>query len=289
MGYHIVNLNSGNIEHKYVENEIDIVYLDNIREETIIYKGEKHWTPIKFGNDPKYKNYTKDWFRAGIKAQELFKKQAKEEKLMLEELFQDKKSFQQYLINDEYLAIKRGDFLIRNYSNIEVDVKCKSFYEDFKGDLVFDFKCSDVERHLNMQSLTKSPVVIAVYKRDGDEVIKTQPSFFSIELMDFFTLNKKDMKPENTGFCYQVPLNKTILGFDFIKNYYVNKKSYSIEEKRKKHINAYKKWTKEEDDTLKFKFGERKTLEELSFFFGRNISSIKSRIEKLELVKKYGS
>lgn len=289
MGYHIVNLNSGNIEHKYVENEIDIVYLDNVREETIIYKGEKHWTPIKFGNDPIYKNFTKDWFRAGIKAQELFKKQAKVEKLMLEELFQDEKSFQQYLINDKYLAIKRGDFLIRNYGNIEVDVKCRSFYKDSRGELVFDFKCSDVERHLNMQSLTKSPVIIAVYERNGDKVIETKPRFFSIELIDFLTLNKKDVKPENTGFCYQVPIETTTIGFDFIKNYHVNIKSYSVEEKRKNHINAYKKWTKEEDYMLELKFGERKTLEELSLFFGRNSSSIKSRIEKLELVKRSDS
>lgn len=53
MGYHIVNLYNGNIEHNYVENIIELAYLKNIKEETIIYKGEKHWTPIKFGNDSK--------------------------------------------------------------------------------------------------------------------------------------------------------------------------------------------------------------------------------------------
>lgn len=80
MGYHIVNIKNDTIEHLYIENKIELAYLDTLTENTIIYQGEKHWEPVRFGNDPWYKNYTKDWFRAGLKAQELFKEQALKEK-----------------------------------------------------------------------------------------------------------------------------------------------------------------------------------------------------------------
>ncbi len=231
MGFHIVNLTNNTISHEYVENEFDIIYLKNLTENTIIYQGEKHWKPVRLGNANKYKNYSKAWFRAGLKAQELFKKQAKEERFMLEELFQDETSFKQYLIKDEYFPIKRGDFLVRNHGNIEIDIKCRRFYIDEKsGNTVFNFKCEDVIRHLNMQKLTNTPILIAVYERDFDNVIETIPYFLSIERTNFEKLNKVYIRSENTGYCYQIPINKTEQSFDFIKYY---QDTYSVDETRR--------------------------------------------------------
>jgi len=65
-------------------------------------------------------------------------------------------------------------------------------------------------------------------------------------------------------------------------------KAYSIEEIRKTHQNAYAPWTKEDDDKLEKLYCEGKSTKELSEVFGRNIGAIRSRIEKLELEKKYG-
>lgn len=288
MGYHIVNIKKNEIEHKYVETMLEIAYLNNISDDTIIYQGEKQWNPVRVGNESRYRNYSKDWFRAGIKAQELFKKQAKKENLVLEELFQDESSFQQYLITEKYIAIKRGDFLVRNYGNIEIDVKCRGFYKDNQKNIVFNFKCEDVQRHLNMQTLTKTPIVIAVYKRSGDRVIEETPHFFSISGTDFSEFHKVYVKTENTGYCYQILLNKTEQNFDFIKKNHKLYKSYLVEEIRKKHRNAYKKWTKEEDNNLELHFCEKKPIDELCSIFGRNKGAIKSRIEKLELKLKYG-
>lgn len=250
MGYHIVNLDDNKIEHFYIESKIELAYLSNITENTIIYQGEKHWIPIRFGDEPSYNNYIKDWFRAGLKAQESLKKQSLQNKLMLEELFQDEDSFKNYLIFDEYFPIKRGDFLVRNYGNIEVDIKCRSFYKNKNEEIVFNFKCDDVERHLNMQTFTKTTIMIAVYERNGDQVIEDIPFIFSIEGIDFETLGKVYVKTENTGFCYQIPLRLTTQSFDYIKEYNTKKKVYSIIEKRKEHANAYKKWTTEEDNVL---------------------------------------
>lgn len=289
MGYHIVNLKDNEIVHNYVDSKVEIAYLDNITEDTIIYQGEKHWTPIRVGNELDYKNYSKDWYRAGIKAQELFKKQAKDEKLVLEELFQDESSFQQYLIKEKYFAIKRGDFLVRNFGNIEIDIKCRGFYENKRKELVFNFKCEDVERHLNMQTLTNTPILIAVYQRNGNDVINETPYFFSIIDTDFSQFDKVYIKSENTGDCYQIPLSRTEQNFDFIKNNWNKNKAYSVKEIRKKHTNAYKKWTIEEDEMLEIYFCENKSITELCSLFGRNRGAIKSRIEKLELKIKYGS
>lgn len=289
MGYHIVNIKNNEIEHKYVESKIEIAYVDNITEETIIYQGEKQWNPIRVGSESNYRNYSKDWYRAGIKAQELFKKQAKKEKLVLEELFQDESSFQQYLITEEYFAIKRGDFLVRNFGNTEIDIKCRGFYENKQKDIVFNFKCEDVERHLNMETLTNTPIFITVYQRKGDEVIQETPYFFSISGTDFSQFDKVYVRAENTGYCYQIPLSRTNQNFDFIKNNNKKDKAYSIEEIRKKHTNAYKKWTLEEDEMLELHFCEKKSIAQLCSLFGRNRGAIKSRIEKLELKIKYGS
>lgn len=288
MGYHIVNIVENQIEHKYVENQIDIIYFENLNENTVIYQGEEQWKPLRLGSSPNYRNYAKGWFRAGIKAQEIFKKQAKIEKLMLEELFQDESSFQQYLITEKYFAIKRGDFLIRNYGNIEVDIKCRGFYFDNNNVKVFNFKCDDVERHLNMQTLTNSPVFIAVYERlENDNILEECPYFLSIENTDFSKLNKAYVKSENTGYCYQIPLECTTQSFEFVKNYNLQKKTFSVEEKRKEHKNAYMKWSQDEDCQLEINYCEKKSIIELCSIFGRNEGAIKSRIDKLELNKKY--
>ena len=218
MGFHIVNIRHGEIESFYVENRHQLAKSDAITEDSIIYQGEKHWTPVRVGSDKQYVNYSKDWYRAGIKAQELFKNQAKLNNLMLEELSQDIDSFQQYLIDKKYIPIKRGDYLIRNFKNIEVDVKCRAFYgkENKKW---FHFKCEDVERHLNMQKFTNTPILIAVYERDNDQVVESIPYFISIDKIESekTSLIQKNVKKENTGWCFQVPLKLAVQSFDYIE------------------------------------------------------------------------
>ena len=105
MGYHIINITENGIKSEYIKDIKELMYLNTITEDTIIYQGEQHWTPLQI-KDTELKNYCIDWYRAGLKAQEHFKTQAKKQGLILEELIQDKESFQQYLISDQYIAIK---------------------------------------------------------------------------------------------------------------------------------------------------------------------------------------
>ena len=293
MGYHVITLNTKKqiIEQAYIKSLFELIRLNNITEDSLIFQGEEHWKPVKISDNEQYSNYTKDWFIAGIRAQEKFKKQAKSKGLILEEINQDRESFSQYFVENDSKEIKRGDFLIRNKGNIEVDVKCRTFYEE--GDVtVFKFKCADVEKHLNMQELTNSPVLIAVYERDGEYIKDDIPFFISIDEINSNKTSLKivNVKEENTGKCYQIPLTLTSQTFKYIEEFNGQKtksKSYALEEKRAINKNTYKKWTPDDDERLEKLYCKKKSIKKLSEIFGRNIGAINSRIAKLELKQKY--
>ena len=63
------------------------------------------------------------------------------------------------------------------------------------------------------------------------------------------------------------------------------KLSSYIEKFRITYPNAYKPWTKEDDEKLEELYLAGRTSKELCLYFGRNIGAIISRIDKLELLK----
>lgn len=67
----------------------------------------------------------------------------------------------------------------------------------------------------------------------------------------------------------------------------VKENTFSLEDFRKTHKNAYFPWTKEDDEKLELLFCEGKSNSELSQIFGRNQGAISARIEKLQLGEKY--
>ena len=288
MGYHIINITKNGIKSEYVNDKKALMNLDTITEDSIIYQGEPHWTPLQVKNT-ELKNYCIDRYRAGLKAQEYFKTQAKEQGLILEELIQDKESFQQYLISNEYIAIKRGDFLVRNYGNLEVDVKCRSFRQLSNRELSFRFSCNDVEKHLNMQEYTQTPIIIAVYQRNGDKFIPKIPYFISIDRIKELSSTLEKVFVKNVGNCYEIPLKLTLQSFDYITDFdrYDVRKTYSINEMKKNYPNAGKKWTTEEDDKLEVLYCEKTKIIDICNILERSKTAILLRIEKLELREKY--
>jgi hypothetical protein len=64
-------------------------------------------------------------------------------------------------------------------------------------------------------------------------------------------------------------------------------KAYNIDDKRKKHSNAYQPWTTEDDDKLERLFSDSTGMKQLCEEFGRNKGAIESRIKKLELKEIY--
>ncbi len=219
MGFHIIiKKEKLDIIHKYVEMLDELAYVSEITDDAVIYQGEAHWKPVVVGKSSLYKDYTKDWFRAGIQAQELFKVQATQRGYILETLNQDQKSFKSYTDQAREIPIKRGDFLIRNAKNMEVDVKCRAFYRE-AGERYFNFKVEHCERHVNMMGFTNTPIVIAVYERVKDGPKPDQ--LFMFNLVDF-SAQCKDLKIQNVknvGRCYMVPVALTKKGFQIIEKY----------------------------------------------------------------------
>jgi superfamily I DNA/RNA helicase len=65
-------------------------------------------------------------------------------------------------------------------------------------------------------------------------------------------------------------------------------KSYSFEEVRKTHTEAYQLWTEELDFELTTMFCGKVSISAMAIHFGRTRGAISSRIKKLELEEKYG-
>ena len=110
-------------------------------------------------------------------------------------------------------------------------------------------------------------------------------------------------EPSNPELLYNIPLSelpsvlshtKSIVEFlrpsvespfqitDFIPaDSLKQQKAYTMEEKRTKHPNAYRPWTKEDDDKLLQLSASGKSVSELCKIFGRNRGAITSRLNKL--------
>lgn len=65
-------------------------------------------------------------------------------------------------------------------------------------------------------------------------------------------------------------------------------KTYSYNEVRAQHVDAYKPWTPVQDHELTVMFCERVNIRDLAMHFGRTKGAIRSRIKKLELEDLYG-
>ena len=189
------------------------------------------------------------------------------------------------MISDKYIAIKRGDFLVRNYENLEVDVKCRSFRYLKDGELSFRFSCDDLEKHLNMQKYTQTPIIIAVYQRNGDNFIPEIPYFISIDKIKELSSTLGKVSVQNVGDCYEIPLKLTIQSFDYITDFdrYDVRKTYSIDKMKESYPNTGKKWTTEENNKLKSLYCEKTKIVEICNILERSKTAILLRIEKLEL------
>lgn len=209
MGYHLIirNIDSTITAH-YSETYEGLAQYSDISRDSIIYEGEAHWQPVVVGQSERYKNLAETWFRAGIKAQKLFKEQAMAHGLMIEDLSQDAASFKAYTSNAEVL-IKRGDFLLRNVRNIEVETKCFTFY---KGHFYIEY--SDIKGHQNMQTYSGSPVVLAIYERKDDVPIEN--SLFMLSIDTILEENNKKVRYDEEKKCLVIPCSLGKPGFSLI-------------------------------------------------------------------------
>lgn len=235
MGFHII-LEPGLVKDSYVYVECEFELANYpINNNSIIYQGERNWKPELVRESSKYSSYSFPWHRAGIKAQIIFKDQALKAGYILEELNQDQDTFKAYTgIDNKYLKIKRGDYLIRNAANIEVDVKCRSIF-DKRGRFFFEFNVEHLERHIAMKSFTHTPIIVAVYSRvskECDNVNENSLRMFEIDyLQEYAQKNRLKLwsrknKRGEVYKVYQFPFEMGMPSFDLIK--FIMKRDYSL-------------------------------------------------------------
>ncbi len=216
MGYHVIiksikESKNPSLVYKYIEDLKELVYIDGLQEDSIIYEGEKEWKPYTIKEHEKYKNYLDPRLRAGIKAESLFKEIAKESSIVLEKINQDEASFKDYsdVIED---SIKRGDYIARNAKNVEVEVKCLTKYNDN-----FYLPYHDIKKHENLQKHTKTPILFAVFQREDDKVV--QDSLHMIEVKKILEENNKSVTYDETAKCLLVPVNIMTSGLELLLSF----------------------------------------------------------------------
>ncbi len=220
MGYHIiVKVSSARIESQYIETLDELLDLQGLGEDAIIYQGEKDWRPVRVKDDDRFKYYLEPWFQAGIRAQRLFGEMASANGFMIEQLNQDQNSFKSYTDNSDQ-PIKRGDYLVRNASGVEVEVKCKELAK-YDGSPCFWMNYSDVRMHHNMMSLTSTPVLIAFFNRCDDQ--PDSDSLCMIEVDKILAEKGKNVSyVEKTKLgkpALTIPAHLTVAGFELLARY----------------------------------------------------------------------
>ncbi|QIH32314.1 DUF3276 family protein [Sphingobacterium sp. DR205] len=81
--------------------------------------------------------------------------------------------------------------------------------------------------------------------------------------------------------------NRAVKKLEKLTDLESDKKSYTLDDIREQHPQAYRPWSAEDDEKLEALFCEGKTVKELAATFERKEGAITSRIKKLELKEKY--
>ena len=126
-----------------------------------------------------------------------------------------------------------------------------------------------------VEGYNKSDLVITVSQRDGDD-FKRSKLEIPKECLQEFGAAFFECLVEINGGDGQEDQPAMDVGPD-------KEKAYSINEIRKKHKQAYTKWTTEDDERLKKLHEEGRKISELADDFGRKDGAIRSRLRKLGL------
>ena len=154
-------------------------------------------------------------FIAGEKAEKYFEELCGSRNYIFEKIPQDKKNFAKYAAHSQN-HIKRGDYLIRNLKNLEVEVKCYTRYK-FGSKDYYAIKYSHIKRHEEMERITNEPVVFAIFERNGRNVVKD--SLRMIPLKELTSQRKTTVFYDKRMKCLCIPLNVMYVGFHYFDIY----------------------------------------------------------------------
>lgn len=156
-------------------------------------------------------------FIAGERAERLFEELCEAEGYVLEKISQDRKGFAKYAAGARN-RIKRGDYIVRNLRNAEVEVKCFS-PRRYRRTACYAIKYRHIKGHEEMARFTGAPVIFAIFERSGRNVIVN-----SLRMMPLSELTPPSRRRRAVFYNERIkslciPLEVMYLGFRYFAEY----------------------------------------------------------------------
>ena len=227
MGYYLIDKNNQNAFSHYVEKLEDIIYVvEGNLEDVIVSHGSIESKPFFLKDSEAFKHLCNEKFRLGLLAEELFlqKVKASNIKYMINKIAQDKESIENFKVIDS-VSIKRADFEIKNCKDIEVEVKCLSFYT-IDNEESFYIKYRELKSLERLNSLISKDTVIAVFQQKENKIVEN--SLTMIRLSTILGENNKAVKYDSDKKCLVVPKKITTKGLSILEDALINKEAYSL-------------------------------------------------------------
>lgn len=217
MGYHVItDPELFPVRYAYVERMEDLAAVEGINEKSIIVEGASDNPPWQTGIASGFRQLCPGGEPVRLRAKVIFAKLAGARRLMLADLSREEYAFQSYTQRSR-TTDRKADFLIRTYGNLEVEVKCHTFYG--KGaKLCFRLAAAEVERLSRLEEEEGRPAVIAVFRRKKDKPVEK-----SLRMIDRKSLvdlaRQAECEDTAGGLYYFIPVRKLRPGFDLLKDY----------------------------------------------------------------------
>jgi hypothetical protein len=186
------------MESTYIENPQELINIEEIDENTIVYEADQEWKPYRIKENEILKTYIQRNNKLGLKGQQIFKDKMNQEKMIIEEIDQSQAGLKQYINIANDKRIKRGDFIIRNKGNIEIEVKVRTFYSNSENGYYFTIKYSELKSLERMQEILKNKIMFCVFQCINNKINEDKLYFITIDkilngiLNGFFEYDKKE-------------------------------------------------------------------------------------------------
>ncbi len=217
MGYHVVtDPELFPLRYAYVEQMEDLPAVEGINEKSIIVEGAPDNPPWQIGGAASFRQLSPGGEPVRLRARTLFAKLAGARRLTLADLYREEFDFQSYTQRSRKTD-RKADFLIRSYGNVEVEVKCQTFYG--KGaKLCFRLSAEEVERLSRLEEEGGRPGVVAIFRQKKDKPVEK-----SLRMIDRKSLvdlaRQTEGERTDEGLHYFIPVRKLWPGFDLLKDY----------------------------------------------------------------------
>jgi hypothetical protein len=156
-------------------------------------------------------------FIAGERAERHFEALCAAQGYILERISQDRKSFGTYALNTQK-RVKRGDYIVRNLKNAEVEVKCYTGRK-YRSAKCFVIEYSQIKRHEEMERLIGEPVIFAIFERNGRDVVQNSLRMIPLRELTPPSRRHRAVFYDKAIKCLCIPLDVMYPAFEYFEKY----------------------------------------------------------------------